>query len=65
MNWDVGIKDFFPPPCVWENTNQEETDRDWEQVTNDLMEEDALAQNTVSLFTRTRSWRLLTVTSYK
>ena len=69
MNWDVGIKDFFPPPCVWEFTNQEETDRDWEQVTNDLMEEDALAQNTVSLLliykARTRSWRLLTVTSYK
>ena len=38
----------FPPPCVWENTNQEETHRGWEQVTIDVMEEDALAQNTVS-----------------
>ena len=65
MNWDVGIKDFFPPPCVWENTNQEETDRDWEQVTNDLMEEDALAQNTVSLLFIYKDSELATVDCYK
>ena len=65
MNWDVGIKDFFPPPCVWENTNQEETDRDWEQVTNDLMEEDALAQNTVSLLFIYKYSELATVDCYK
>ena len=69
MNWDVGIEDFFwlhlPPPCVWENTNQEETDRDWEQVTNDLMEEDALAQNTVSLLFIYKDSELATVDCYK